>query len=299
MNIQLANTYNSTKDYGVTHFWASPKYDGVRCFYKSSTPDTLYSRTGEEFIGFNKIIEELKIIVSKFKENSFLKDKDIFLDGELYTYEYSFSKIQSIVCKRKDFSQKDKDSISLVLFAWGPIDDDPIQNTDTMVDMLLHSSVFNNLTHVFYAHYTKVKNSPEDIEDLTNIYLEEGYEGICLRHPTIAYHWKRSNCLLKYKKYSSIATLKIQSLYPGKPHTKYEHCLGGMLCTSLHPDHYTISCNVGSGFTDAERREIWANPDMYLGKEIELQHQGITKNSRRINNFSLRFPVKKNIKIDR
>ncbi|MBQ7594134.1 MAG: hypothetical protein IJU48_07260 [Synergistaceae bacterium] len=33
MNVQLANTYNSAKNYKVVSWWASPKFDGVRAVF--------------------------------------------------------------------------------------------------------------------------------------------------------------------------------------------------------------------------------------------------------------------------
>ena len=46
--------------------------------------------------------------------------------------------------------------------------------------------------------------------------------------------------------------------------------LGALVCRS---DDYVETFNVGSGFDDAVKREIWENREKYLGKLAKIKHQ--------------------------
>ena len=48
--------------------------------------------------------------------------------------------------------------------------------------------------------------------------------------------------------------------------------------------------NVGSGYTDAEREEFWANRDSYIGQILEVKYKEETKN-KKDNKISLQFPT--------
>jgi DNA ligase-1 len=51
--------------------------------------------------------------------------------------------------------------------------------------------------------------------------------------------------------------------------------------------------NVGSGFSDAEREKIFADPSCIIGKQITVQYFEETENKK--GTVSMRFPTKKTI----
>ena len=53
-NLQLANTYSPSTNYGVSHWYSSPKLDGVRCLYIPGKG--LISRSGKsKYVGLEHI----------------------------------------------------------------------------------------------------------------------------------------------------------------------------------------------------------------------------------------------------
>ena len=46
---------------------------------------------------------------------------------------------------------------------------------------------------------------------------------------------------------------------------------------------------VGSGFSDEQRIEFWKNPDLIVGRVIEVKYKEVTKNKN--GTESLQFPV--------
>ena len=65
---------------------------------------------------------------------------------------------------------------------------------------------------------------------------------------------------------------------------KYEGMLGSILC--MYKDNYL---QVGSGFTDAQRWEIWCNQDKYQGMLFEVESFGESTNKQGL--VSLNCPI--------
>lgn len=76
-------------------------------------------------------------------------------------------------------------------------------------------------------------------------------EGIVVKDPKAQYEKKKSHAWLKLKA-ELTEDLRITGAYPGEPHTKYEHMLGG-----IQVDYKGVPVNVGGGFSDDEREELW------------------------------------------
>jgi DNA ligase-1 len=63
--------------------------------------------------------------------------------------------------------------------------------------------------------------------------------------------------------------------------------LGALVCSGFD-DGKEISVNVGSGFSDSDRDEFWANTNHIIGRTAEIMCDVITQN--RDGTYSLRFP---------
>lgn len=85
-------------------------------------------------------------------------------------------------------------------------------------------------------------------------------EGAMLKDPSAKYEKRKSAVWMKMKA-EETEDLVVIGAYPGEPHTKYEHCLGGLVL-----DRNGVNVRVGGGFTDAEREEIWAQFEKDLAK---------------------------------
>ena len=85
--VQLANTYNPSKNYGVDFWYASPKFDGVRAIFIAG--DGLVSRTHKRLQGFGNIVKTLGEIC---RTNGLS-----FIDGELIIAGETFQSAQGVI----------------------------------------------------------------------------------------------------------------------------------------------------------------------------------------------------------
>lgn len=76
-------------------------------------------------------------------------------------------------------------------------------------------------------------------------------EGAMVKNPDGLYDKKKSYGWMKVKP-EETEDLQIVGAYPGEPHTKYEHCLGGLV---MLRKGVIVRC--GGGFSDDQRVEFW------------------------------------------
>lgn len=308
-SVQLANKYQIDRDYKVDFWYGSHKFDGIRCIYQGRSPDCIRTREGHELAGFPNIIADLQTLLDRIKAQPEFADVDpsqIFVDGELFSDSLDFNTIQGIVLSKKNTNPAEKRKIYLKVFAIGPV-----KTTPEMIKFFDDPKIFEGLVSIKPITYVIVNNDPETIMRITREYVDQGYEGLMLRHPINAYDWKRSNNLVKSKlHHDTVAELVIVGYKAGRPRTKYEHTFGSFTCrgTVENPyftdgkkwkGTYEVECEVGSGFSDEERKEIWEDPEAYIGKEIVINYQCMSK-STNSDTYSLRFGIKKKgFKLDR
>lgn len=267
---QLANTYNPTKNYGVSGWWSSPKLDGVRALFLPG--QGLLSRTlKQKFVGLEHIETLCNQINSGFN----------IVDGELYIPGERFDIISGIVRDRKNFDIQQKQRVQFHIFAlWSATT--AWQDTDEMINSIpavlpAHQSIIVPVPYVF------VENNPIAIQAQNQFNKDNGFslEGTMLRHQDIAYFQGRSNHLLKVKNFEkSVFTVVGFSKGSGK----YSASLGKLLIEG-EVNGVKVAAKVGTGFTDGERQEIWNNQTRFLNRQVEVIYLGVTSK------FSLRHPV--------
>lgn len=139
------------------------------------------------------------------------------------------------------------------------------------------------------AQYNLIRSVPiltvaytmEDIEPIVSALWNQGREGVMLNAPNAGYVSKRTKDLVKMKKTVSYR-LRAEGFIEGT--NKYEGMLGSVL--AMYKDNYV---QVGSGFTDAQRWEIWQNQDKYAGMLFEVESFGESTNMQGLT--SLNCPI--------
>ena len=263
-NLQLANTYYPTKNYEVSHWWASPKLDGVRGLYIAKVG--LISRSQKtQYLGLPQIESVCEQITAAGYQ---------VVDGELHIPGEKFDVISGIVRKAKKYDNALKQKVQFRVFALGSGKD--WKNTEEMIQAIAEI-IPSNQTAVVPIPYTQILNNPVSIQAQNQLNKSSGAsdEGTVLRHPDIAYYQGRSHHLLKVKNFEK-SQLTITGFSQGTG--KYKNSLGKLRATGI------AETQVGTGFTDTERLTIWNNQTQYLGRDIEVIHLGIT-------NHKLRHPV--------
>lgn len=111
-----------------------------------------------------------------------------------------------------------------------------------------------------------------------------GFEGVMIKEMESPYICKRSTDWMKYK---PVLTVDLEVVDVEEGTGKNVGRLGALVCHGV--DHgKTISVNCGSGFSDSQRDDIWANRDIVVGQTVEILCDVISQNQD--GTYSLRFP---------
>jgi DNA ligase-1 len=263
-----------------------PKLDGVRCItivdYDARTV-TMYSRNGKVLENFSHITDALTANIDSF-ERSFV------LDGEIIST--SFQELMKQV-HRKD-NVKANDAV-LMLFDIIPLSE--FQTGKSVMGQRRRSKLLGTMKGIFdrVGNIGVIPQVEVDLDgyvgelqfkEFNQKAIDEGYEGIMIKDVDAKYECKRSVSWLKMKPFIEVS-LAIVDIEEGTG--KNEGRLGALICEG-EDDGKTIRVNVGSGFTDDQRSEFWADKDNLAGQVIEIRADAATKNQDSEEVYSLRFP---------
>jgi DNA ligase-1 len=188
------NTYQNHSNKLKYPLYVQPKLDGLRMLAKLYNGKViLTSRRMHEIIGFEKLKQELQIILEQI-------DVDLILDGELYKHGMNLQTISGIV--RNEDNLEEKDQLQFWLFDCFQVNDTSgFEDRINLLSTLLEDHEFN------YIKLTETKkiNSSEEADDYFNQVVEDGYEGIIYKSIDRHYEYsfdkeKRSMYYLKRKK---------------------------------------------------------------------------------------------------
>lgn len=289
-DVALANSYYdvSTKVNIFDGNWfASHKLDGIRAvaiFDEHNNP-TFYSRVGNE-------IETLSVLKEEFKN---IDLSNMVLDGEICLVDENgkedFQGIMKVL-KKKDY---DIPNPKYMVFDILTIED--FLKKESKVNFDLRNEVLNQSFKNYTGNKIEVlKQTKIEDENHFNNLLEEArekdWEGLILRKNTI-YKGKRSNDLLKVKDFFD-AEYVVDSIETG-PFRIIENGIETTIETlsSVLITHKGNIVNVGSGFSLNQRKAIFENPSLIIGKTITVKYFEETTNEK--GGISLRFPTIKTI----
>ena len=272
-----------------TEFWLSQKLNGVRAiFYKGS----LISRSGTVYSGLEHITGEL---------NNFSLE-DYVLDGELtLKQEYkeslelndneAFRKATGIINADKNVN---KTMICFTIFDIIPLADfeslNPKSNYSirrTYLDRLAMS--FKSATSVNFLPCLYHGTDVSKIDELLDVIISEDKEGLMV-NLDVPYKRMRHNGILKVKRFYTI-DLKVTGCIEGAGR------LAGTL-GSLVVDYKNNEVNIGSGFTDSQRKELWNNRESIIGSICEIKYKEVSYD-KKTSKPSLQFPVFVQIRDDK
>ena len=262
------------------------KLDGVRVItIIRGDKVEMFSRNGKQFHNFGHIISEIEKVL-KQKPAPY----DLVLDGEVMSA--NFQDLMKQV-HRKDGKQSD-DAV-LHLFDMCPLADFKKGIWDVAQErrsQLVKHWVEENesvLKHVQALDWEDVDLSTnagqERFVELNKAAVDGGYEGVMIKDTNAPYECKRTHSWLKAKPFIEI-TLKVVDVEEGTG--RNEGRLGAVIVEG-EDDGYNYRLNCGSGFTDAQRDEYWAQRASLLGQLIEIRADARTK-SQDSETYSLRFP---------
>ncbi len=131
-------------------------------------------------------------------------------------------------------------------------------------------------------------NNIDEVNEMFNYYLANGYEGVMLKKFDMPWENKRSQNIIKFKAVNDIDA-EVVDWIAGTG--KYTGLLGALVCKSGD-----ITFNVGTGFSDAQRKLF--TKDYILGKIIACKYNEIITD-KRTNAKSLFLPVFDEVRFDK
>lgn len=287
--VQLAKKFEDEQHKITGNFGVSLKLDGIRCVAINDEDGvTFFTRQGipiEGLIELERCFRDLP--------------KGMVYDGELLLRnplnlpsDELFRLTQKRV--RKDGTKKDVrfimfDMLPKEEFLEGKSKKTWEERTSEMNRMLNYydDGQFDLLIETVPVYY--VGNDKTIIFKLLDAVISQGYEGLMVNNAKGFYVTKRTDNLLKVKKMHTV-DLKIIDVEEGTG--KNVGKLGALVV-----DYKGFRCGVGSGFTDVQREQFWAERDDLIGKIVEIQY--FEESTNQDGGVSLRFPVFKQIRDDK
>ncbi len=285
--VQLADTYDPEKHRVKGRLWTY-KLDGVRCIALRKNGEwKMYSRQGNEFLTVDHIKPYLE------KRYQLDETHPDFWDGELYKHGLSFEEVQGLVTS---YTKGTAEEIEYHYFISGSANSFLNQSIE---DIYYHSPYNDSDDTPWPIKCVQggYIESEEEIEEIFQSAIENGYEGIMMRDPNQAYDFKRSSALLKMKQstkgsnegeqisdcvVTDIVYGDFSYIEDGKMKVEKD-----LLVKIWVQQEDGILCKVGTfkGFgLDDFRRYYTKHPWELLGMKVEIKHQGYGKNGR------MRFP---------
>lgn len=280
-----------------------PKLDGVRVLMvcsrvmvtsstgstgKLSWMITSYSRNGKVFDNFGHIEREVMEKIEYIADPVALR-RGFVLDGEVVGN--SFQELM-----RQARRKEEVDALDTVFHVFDviPVDDFRRGHFNMQLhrrmEMLNRFDAFGpELSYVRLVDHINVNLDTSEGLDQYYRYAQdkvsEGYEGVMIKDLDAPYICKRSTFWLKYKPTLTV-DLVVDAVEQGTGRNSER--LGALICRGTDHGRY-IEVNVGSGFTDEQRDEFWANQNLVVGRTVEILCDSITQNQDG-GAYSLRFP---------
>lgn len=267
------------------------KLDGIRrILVKENGVCRCYSRSGHEDTGLVEILAEAKHLPDNF-----------VYDGELL----AIGSFKDCIAQRQATnsianSKGKKTGLTFNVFDMVPVADfyngvceisasnRKIRLGATLMDESIQYLIedYNNFILAFGIHEDLqfIKPVPilglvqniQSVEPIVDTIWKRGGEGVMLNTADGYYEIKRSKKLLKIKHVEEFV-LPVVNLIEGTG--KYEDAMGAIVCLYTASDGTQSYVGVGSGFTDDQRRDIWDNPDKYIGLHAEVESFGESTNA--------------------
>ena len=263
-----------------------PKLDGVRCI----TVVNYESRTVVQYTRNGKILENFSHISDSILANIDSLGRSYVLDGEVVSN--SFQDLMKQVHRKDDVQASDA---RLMLFDMIPLSEF-LEGKSTMGQrrrtnfLKGFKSVFDKCGSIDIIPQTEVDLGSYvgelQFKQFNKEAIEADYEGIMIKDPNAPYECKRTTSWLKQKPFIEVS-LTVTAVEEGTG--KNVGKLGAIICEGVD-NGKSIVVNVGSGFTDEMRDEIWNDKDVVIGQIVEIRADAATRSQDSEDIYSLRFP---------
>lgn len=233
-----------------------PKYDGVRCraVPSSLSPGDYLLLSSEENVIFS--VPHVLLELKRLRLNA-------ELDGELYCHGKSFEEIVSITSRTVNLHPN---QLEVQFHVFDIVNREPQMRRTTIIESLRNLSPFIKVAPFWLC---------ESLDDVIRTYdklVEQGYEGIIVRHFEAPYERKRSTWVMKFKPKKDDLYKIVTAVEEVSVDGNLKDTLGAIVCESGDGNLF----NVGTGFTDEQRRQLWDIRGILPGMYARVKYQHIT-----------------------
>jgi|TARA_B100001094_G_scaffold295835_1_gene317494 DNA ligase-1 len=235
------------------------KFDGVRCLARINNDGTvtLLSRKGKEFPHLKHIRTEVL---------NYNKNKNIVLDGELYSDTITFQELVGLVRRVTLKEGNSEQMLQVSLRVYDCIDVEKEQDFSERYKVI--TDITNGAKYLSLVENVSVKEESE-IHAAQARFVEEGYEGAMVRNLTGAYAiGKRSANLQKVKTFLD-NEYEIVGFTQG---TGDETGCVIWVCKTKDGQEFRVRPRG----TREERQEYFQNGKDYIGKMLTVRYQELT-----------------------
>lgn len=253
--------------FGWSQHWpviVQPKLDGVRCRAICNGPFNSLLLSSTE-----SVINSVPHIVRELQELCLYHE----LDGELYIPGESFETINSIVSRTVNLHE---DSSDIQFWIFDLIDGQrQLERLNNLITSFSHGNPFIKIVPVKFAYsFQEIMTHYED-------FINQGYEGIIVRHKLAPYIRKRSTFILKFKPKKSDVYKIVGIKQMVDKNGNLKQLLGAIICTSDEGTEFSV----GSGMNDSFRRYYYNVAQDLIGRYCKISYQHMTSKG------SPRFPI--------
>lgn len=266
-DVALAQKFEEKRIEGKETVAVEPKLDGIRCFaIVENSKALLYARSGKIISNFDSTIG---VELASLPDGCY--------DGEIMGKDF-------IALMRQAYRKENvvTEGTYLSLFDYVPMEEWKSRKAKmTCRDRYL--KLYDNLKSVETLSYLKIipryiSNARyTSIKEYHDQFVSDGHEGAMIKDLDAPYKFGRGPEVMKLKAFHDV-DLKIERLIEGTG--KHSGKLGSVVV-----NYHGVEVQVGSGLSDELRDTIWASPNNFVGRMIEVRYQEVTPDG------SLRFPT--------
>jgi|SRR5579859_539403 len=259
------------------------KYDGERTIAVVKKDSVIYySRSGKEATHVNGLFDD------ELQRLRDLSGEDIVLDGERYASNFT-----ETMNAKKSGNDEAKANLRFRAFFMMPLSDWIAQKTNITMKAARETLIFllkkANCKKIIISEGREVKNYQDMMNYCNEAIDKHGVEGLILKNWNSPYIWDRKLAWCKVKRFFDV-DCRVVGFYPGRPKSRLENSLGGINVVGFTEDGTRVEANVGSGFSDELRTEIWNNQKAWMGRTVVIKYQEVSKSKSKAV-ASLRFPT--------
>lgn len=268
------------------------KYDGQRtiCIVRAGQPVEYRARSGkpmDHLVGtYDADLAEIRTVTGY----------DFVMDGESFASDFT-----ETINAKKEGNQAAKDALRLRAFFLMPLTD--WMDQSTQITMRRNRQILTDVfeitkpSRIELSKGREVKDYADMVAYCNEVIDTHRQEGLILKQWDATYQWDRTIDWCKVKRMWDVDG-KVVGFYAGRKKSRLENTLGGITVRGVDEHGTLFEVNVGSGFTDSMRAEIWNNRDKYLDTTCTVQYQEMCK-AKGSDVMSLRFPVFKHFRDDK